>query len=167
MKWKDGGTRSDRWQSERFDDEDSAKVFKDAVDEAGQHWPPGWVKGRGYIDPTAANTLRYRFDRWALEPVENRTASKRYKVQCIRVLEMYMFPTFGNCDIRSAEHFSKATIAGSLLSSPGERRSQCLVQGSVHEVVADVRVDGQGAVALMADLLLDRRSTPSSVRCVT
>ncbi|WP_329449963.1 hypothetical protein OG894_04465 [Streptomyces sp. NBC_01724] len=59
MKWKDGGTRSDRWQSERFDDEDSAGVFKDAVDEAGQHWPPGWVKGKGYIDPTAADELRY------------------------------------------------------------------------------------------------------------
>ncbi|MET7313377.1 site-specific integrase [Streptomyces sp. NPDC005571] len=86
------------------------KVFKDAVDEAGQHWPPGWVKGKGYIDPTAADELRYRFDRWALESVENRTASKRYKVQCIRALEMYMFPTFGNCDVRSAEHFSKATI---------------------------------------------------------
>jgi hypothetical protein len=40
VKWKDGGTRSDRWQSERFDDEDSAKVFKDAVDEAGSTGPP-------------------------------------------------------------------------------------------------------------------------------
>lgn len=48
-----------------------------------------------------------------------------------------------------------AAIAGSLLSGPGECRRQCLVQGSVHEVVADVRVDGQGADALVADLLLD------------
>ncbi|MFE4334496.1 holin [Streptomyces sp. NPDC056831] len=110
VKWKDGGKRSDGWQCERFDDEGSAKVFRDAVDEAGQHWPPGWVKGKGYIDPTAADQLRYRFDRWAVESVENRTASKRYKQQRIRALEMYMFPTFGNCDIRSAEHFSKATI---------------------------------------------------------
>ncbi|MFE7356956.1 hypothetical protein ACFU8Q_28310 [Streptomyces sp. NPDC057543] len=110
MKWKDGGKRSDGWQCERFDDEDSAKVFRDAVDEAGQHWPPGWVKGKGYIDPTAADELRYRFDRWAVESVESRTASKRYKQQRIRALEMYMFPTFGNCDIRSAEHFSKDTI---------------------------------------------------------
>ncbi|MEU0629379.1 hypothetical protein [Streptomyces sp. NPDC005989] len=110
MKWKDGGKRSDGWQTERFDDEDSAKVFKDAVDAAGQHWPPGWVKGKGYIDPTAADELRYCFDRWAVESVENRTAGKRYKQQRIRAMEMYMFPTFGNCDIRSAEHFSKATI---------------------------------------------------------
>ncbi|MFE7710566.1 tyrosine-type recombinase/integrase [Streptomyces sp. NPDC057486] len=69
------------------------------------------MKGRGPIDPTAADELRYRFDRWAVESVNARTASKRYKQQRIRALEMYMFPTFGNCDIRSAEHFSKATIA--------------------------------------------------------
>ncbi|MFD5063017.1 hypothetical protein [Streptomyces sp. NPDC058394] len=102
--------RTGEQQTECFDDEDSAKVFRDAVDEAGQHWPPGWVKGKGYIDPTATDELRYRFDRWAVESVENRTASKRYKQQRIRALEMYMFPTFGNCDIRSAEHFSKATV---------------------------------------------------------
>ncbi|MGW3828190.1 tyrosine-type recombinase/integrase [Streptomyces sp. NPDC005071] len=71
---------------------------------------PRLGEGQGHIDPTAADELRYRFDRWALESVENRTASKRYKVQCIRALEMYMFSTFGNCDVRSAEHFSKATI---------------------------------------------------------
>lgn len=35
------------------------------------------------------------------------------------------------------------------------------MQGSVHEVVADVRVDGQGAVALMADLLLDEPAVDS------
>ncbi|MFF9510279.1 hypothetical protein ACF1BU_21565 [Streptomyces sp. NPDC014724] len=29
VKWKDGGARSDRWQTERFDDEDSAKVLLD------------------------------------------------------------------------------------------------------------------------------------------
>ncbi|MFE7041227.1 site-specific integrase [Streptomyces atratus] len=110
MRWREGGVRAGEQQTERFDDEDSAEVFRDAVDEAGQHWPPGWVKDKGYVDPAAADQLRYRFDRWAVESVENRTASKRYKQQRIRALEMYMFPTFDNCDIRSAEHFSKATI---------------------------------------------------------
>ncbi|MET7628820.1 site-specific integrase [Streptomyces sp. NPDC005078] len=110
VKWRDGGSASGDWQTERFDDEPSAEVFKEAVEEAGHNWPFGWVKGKGYIDPAAADQLRYRFDRWAVESVENRTASKRYKQQRIRALEMYMFPTFGNCDIRSAEHFSKATI---------------------------------------------------------
>ncbi|MFE7216782.1 tyrosine-type recombinase/integrase [Streptomyces sp. NPDC057611] len=112
VRWRDGGSASGAWQSERFDDEDSAGVFKEAVDEAGQNWPPGWVKGKGYIDPAAVDgaELCYRFDRWALACIENRTAGKRHKVQVVRSLEVYIFPTFGNCDIRSAEHFSKATI---------------------------------------------------------
>ncbi|MFE9127709.1 tyrosine-type recombinase/integrase [Streptomyces sp. NPDC007148] len=111
VRWRDGGAASGDWQTERFDDEESAGVFKNAVDEAGQNWPPGWVKGKGYIaQDSYEGELRYRFDRWARQSVENRTASKRYKLQKQRALEMYIFPTFGNCDIRSAEHFSKATI---------------------------------------------------------
>ncbi|MFJ3249178.1 tyrosine-type recombinase/integrase [Streptomyces sp. NPDC086782] len=110
VKWRDCGSATGDWQTERFDDEDSAKVFKAAVDEAGQNWPLGWVKGKGFIDEASADELRYRFDRFARESLANRTASKRYKHQSIRALEMYVFPTFGLCDVRSAEHFSKATI---------------------------------------------------------
>ncbi|MGW5276602.1 hypothetical protein ACWEQP_29445 [Streptomyces sp. NPDC004044] len=46
------------------------------------------MKGKCYIDLAAADQLRYRFDRWVVESVENRTASKRYKQQRIRALEM-------------------------------------------------------------------------------
>ncbi|MEV5080629.1 hypothetical protein AB0K74_17925 [Streptomyces sp. NPDC056159] len=62
VKWREGGSRTGDWQIERFDDEDSAGVFKKAVDEAGQHWPPGWVKGKGFIDEASADELRYRGD---------------------------------------------------------------------------------------------------------
>ncbi|MGW5062694.1 hypothetical protein ACWEQ2_36230 [Streptomyces sp. NPDC004096] len=40
VRWRDGGAASGDWQTERFDDEESAGVFKNAVDEAGQNWPP-------------------------------------------------------------------------------------------------------------------------------
>ncbi|MEU9033848.1 site-specific integrase [Streptomyces sp. NPDC048352] len=110
VKWRDGGSRTGDWQNERFEDEDSAKVFKDSVDEHGQNWPPGWVKGKGYIDPESEDELRYRFDQFARASIDNRTAGDYYKRQRIRNLEMYIFPTFQHCDIRSAEHFSKATI---------------------------------------------------------
>ncbi|MFC4611784.1 hypothetical protein ACFO9E_29000 [Streptomyces maoxianensis] len=40
------------WQTEGFDDVESARVFN-AVGEAGQNWPPGWVKGTGHIEPEA------------------------------------------------------------------------------------------------------------------
>ncbi|MGW2951615.1 tyrosine-type recombinase/integrase [Streptomyces eurythermus] len=116
VKWRLGGGRTAPWQTERFppDDEglDAAEIFKEAVDEAGQQWPAGWVKGQGYIDPGAATPdgLRYRFDNYARESIQNRTASLRYKHGRLRELENYIFPTFGTCDVRSTEHFSKATV---------------------------------------------------------
>ncbi|MGJ3559026.1 hypothetical protein ACR6C2_08605 [Streptomyces sp. INA 01156] len=78
----------------------SAEVFKDAVDEAGQNWPPGWVKGKGYVDPEAADESSYRFENWARRSIANRTAGDYYKRQRLRSLEMYIFPpsataTFG------------------------------------------------------------------------
>ncbi|MFF3366059.1 hypothetical protein [Streptomyces misionensis] len=113
VKWRDPG--GDGWQTERFDGDEeglaAAEVFKSAVDEAGQNWPAGWVKGQGYIDPSAGDELRYRFDNWARECITNGTASKRYKDQRLRAVEVYLNPTFGNCDVRSTEHFSKATVA--------------------------------------------------------
>ncbi|MER7835265.1 site-specific integrase [Streptomyces sp. NPDC096040] len=117
VKWRAGGKRTGEWQHERFDGDeagkDAAELFKNAVDEAGQNWPPGWVKGEGYVDAAAqaGEELRYRFDNWAQQSIENRTAGKRYKRQRQRAVEMYLNPTFGNCDVRSTEHFSKATIA--------------------------------------------------------
>jgi hypothetical protein len=101
------------FQTERFDDEDSAGIFKQAVDEAGQQWPPGWVKGKGYVAPTAGDedALRYRFDNGAPECLKNRTdVSEQYRADCVRELETYLLPTFGNRDVRSTEHFSRATV---------------------------------------------------------
>ncbi|WP_432001534.1 tyrosine-type recombinase/integrase [Streptomyces sioyaensis] len=114
VKWRLGGGRSAPQQVERFDDEESAEVFKDAVNEAGQQWPPGWVKGQGYIDPAAdqVDDERYRFANFARESIKNRTAVEdRYRDAILKEAETYLFPTFGTCDIRSTEHFSKATIS--------------------------------------------------------
>ncbi|WP_163010751.1 hypothetical protein [Streptomyces dangxiongensis] len=44
--------------------------------------------------------------------IKNKTGvEERYRQDCYRELETYLLPTFGNCDIRSPEHFSKATVA--------------------------------------------------------
>lgn len=112
VKWRAGGSRSGPDQSERFDDEPSAEVFRKAVDANGQMWPPGWVKGKGYIDESAgADEARYRFDHYARESVKNRTGIEdRYRDAILKELETYILPTFGNCDVRSTEHFSKATV---------------------------------------------------------
>ncbi|WP_405759547.1 site-specific integrase [Streptomyces sp. NBC_01420] len=113
VKWRLGGGREAPVQTERFDDEPSAEVFKDAVNEHQQQWPPGWVKGKGYIDLSAAvEETSYIFRNYAREVIKNKTGvEERYRRDCYRELEMYLEPTFGNCDVRSAEHFSKRTVA--------------------------------------------------------
>ncbi|MEW2222099.1 hypothetical protein AB0939_22885 [Streptomyces sp. NPDC006990] len=113
MKWRLGGVRSGPWQTERFDDEDSATVFKEAVDEAGQQWPPGWIKGTGHIAADAArpDEDRYRFRDFAANSIQNRAGvEEHYRKACMRDLEKWILPTVGNCDVRSTEHSRRDTV---------------------------------------------------------
>ncbi|GGZ23934.1 hypothetical protein GCM10010387_16500 [Streptomyces inusitatus] len=112
VKWRLGGGRDDPWQGENFQDEPAAEVFRDAVNEANQQWPLGWVKGKGYINPAAGTEEEYRFDAFARKSIRNRTGVEdRYRAAILKELETYILPTFGNCDVRSAEHFSKDTVS--------------------------------------------------------
>ncbi|WP_411092217.1 tyrosine-type recombinase/integrase [Streptomyces sp. 049-1] len=116
VKWRLGGARNGAWQSERFEGDqagaEAAAVFCQAVNDHGQQWPPGWVKGQGYIDPSAGVEASYMFAAYAAECIKNKTGvEERYRADCYRELEQYLVPTFGNCDVRSPEHFSKATVA--------------------------------------------------------
>ena len=114
VRWRDGGGRHGDEQSETFEDEPSAELFKQAVNDHGQHWPPGWVKGKGFItqtDDEIAAAERYRFRNYATERIRDRTGvEERYRADCQRELETYINPTFGECDVRSSEHFSSETI---------------------------------------------------------
>ncbi|MEO3976276.1 site-specific integrase [Streptomyces sp. CAU 1734] len=115
VKWREGGSRSGRGQSETFDDPDAAEIFRDAVNDAGQDWPPGWMKGRGYIAAQSAQSAdddaAYRFRAYATRRIETRTGiEEAYRQACFKELERWIFPTFGECDVRSAEHFSGDTV---------------------------------------------------------
>jgi integrase len=116
VRWRLGGSRDGDWQAERFDGDEAgaeaADIFCQAVNDAGQQWPPGWVKGVGYIDPTAGVEDACLFRNYAREVIKTKTGvGERYRNDCMTELENYLIPTFGNCDIRSTEHFSKATVA--------------------------------------------------------
>ncbi|MDI9836203.1 site-specific integrase [Streptomyces sp. KAU_LT] len=116
VRWRLGGARDGAWQSERFEGDEAgaeaAEVFCQAVNDAGQQWPPGWVKGEGYIDPGAGVEESYLFRSYARAVIAAKTGvEERYRQDCLRELEQYLEPTFGNCDVRSTEHFSKATVA--------------------------------------------------------
>ncbi|MGJ5693723.1 tyrosine-type recombinase/integrase, partial [Streptomyces pratensis] len=83
VRWREGGSRAGAAQYEAFEDEPSAEVFRDAVNDAGQHWPPGWVKGQGYISADAAlpDDDRYRFRAYATASIEGRTGiEEHYRV---------------------------------------------------------------------------------------
>lgn len=117
VRWRLGGARDGEWQAERFDGdeagEEAAEIFCKAVNEAGQQWPLGWVKGQGYIDPEAEAPAedRYRFRTYALTMFDNKTGiQEQYRKDCVRDLERYLFPTFANCDVRSIEHFNHDTV---------------------------------------------------------
>ncbi|QJS11544.1 site-specific integrase [Streptomyces argyrophyllae] len=116
VKWRLGGSRSAPQQTERFgaDEEgrQAAEVFCQAVNDHNQQWPPGWVKGEGYIDSSAGLEQRFIFRDYARECIARKTGvEERYRQDCYRELEQYLLPTFGNCDVRSTEHFSRATVA--------------------------------------------------------
>lgn len=53
VRWRQGGGRDGKDQSERFDDETQAERFKDLVNAHGQAWPHGWVPGEGFVEPEA------------------------------------------------------------------------------------------------------------------
>ncbi|MBU6536365.1 hypothetical protein ACFUIW_13855 [Streptomyces sp. NPDC057245] len=116
VKWGPGGRRTAPWQTETFDRMTTGRPPRKpsaAVNENHQQWPPGWVKGQAYIDPTVdGDGPPYLFDAYARECIKNKTGvEQRYRQDCYREPEIYLSPTFAHCDVRSTEHFSKATVA--------------------------------------------------------
>jgi integrase len=112
VRWRDGGGRDGAPASESFDDEPAAELFKKAVNDAGQHWPPGWVPGRGFINADVDEEAeRYRFRNYSRRCIENRTGIEgRSRRAYLQELEDWIWPTFGECDVRSVEHFCSDTI---------------------------------------------------------
>lgn len=49
VRWLQGGRGGD-WETEKFGDAAAAEEFKKLVDAHGQQWPPGWVKGKGFVE---------------------------------------------------------------------------------------------------------------------
>ena len=72
-----------------------------------------WLAGKCYVTTLsgADDDPRYRFREYATLSVENRTGiEEHYRQAILGELERYVFPAFGECDVRSTEHFSKDTI---------------------------------------------------------
>lgn len=111
VRFRLGGGRAAPVQTETFDEQDQAAEFKRLVDEAGQRWPVGWVKGEGLVSPGDSVPLSYRFEDYARTVIDERTGVEPGTRRAMhRNAELWLFPTFGHCDIRSAEDFSKGSV---------------------------------------------------------
>ncbi|MEU2510502.1 tyrosine-type recombinase/integrase [Streptomyces syringium] len=72
VRWRDGGSRGSKIETENFPDIESAEQFKKLVDAHGQHWPHGWVRGQGFVEEPAVPGDR-PFVEWALRYVRRLT----------------------------------------------------------------------------------------------
>lgn len=108
VRWREGGGRNDPSQVESFDNPKDAKTFKALVDAHGQHWPPNWVKGFGFV---AANEPAKKleitlFREWAPKVIAQRTGvDARTRRDYMRLIERLMYPWFGDLDVRNEEQF--------------------------------------------------------------
>ncbi|MEU5426932.1 site-specific integrase [Streptomyces olivoreticuli] len=50
VRWRDGGGRASKVETENFSDPEAAGQFKDLVNAHKQHWPHGWVRGQGFVE---------------------------------------------------------------------------------------------------------------------
>lgn len=71
VRWLQGG-RGGSWQTETFGDHAGAAQFKALVDIHGQQWPPGWVKGKGFVEEPAVAGDMPLVD-WALRYIDRLT----------------------------------------------------------------------------------------------
>lgn len=98
--WRTGGTRSGSWQRETFDDEDAAERFRDLVNGHGQQWPPGWVKGEGFVEREPPVPDSEMFPVFAHAYVGLLTdISDHTRINYTRFIDNHMIPWFGELSV--------------------------------------------------------------------
>ncbi|MFI2078281.1 tyrosine-type recombinase/integrase [Streptomyces triculaminicus] len=50
VRWRNGGGRGGKVETENFATQDEADQFKELVNAHRQRWPHGWVRGRGFVE---------------------------------------------------------------------------------------------------------------------
>lgn len=107
--WRAGGARDAKWQRESFDDLATAKRFRDLVNGHGQQWPPGWVKGEGFVEPDEPECpAEEMFPAYAHRYVELLTdISEHTSTNYRRFIENHMIPWFR--DLAVSDRSNKIT----------------------------------------------------------
>ncbi|MFJ2115287.1 hypothetical protein ACIOEX_25895 [Streptomyces sp. NPDC087850] len=99
--WRAGGSRTGDWCRETFDDEDQAKRFRDLVNGHGQQWPPGWVKGKGFVEagePPMSDSEKFPFYAHAYVGLLT-DISEHTRTNYTRFIDNHMIPWFGELSV--------------------------------------------------------------------
>lgn len=100
--WRSGGARGAKQDSENFDDLTAAERFRDLVNGHGQQWPPGWIRGRGFIaDLRSPDEM---FEPFAMKQIGLLTGIQGdTRTKYRRLVEQNMSPWFKSFSIRDGE----------------------------------------------------------------
>lgn len=111
VRWLEGGKRGAPEQSETFDTEPEARTFQQLVDQAGQQWPEGWIKGVGFVqaEPDPAAVL---FGAWAEDYITHLTGiQNRTRADYRRAVQIHMVPAFGDLDVTDPQAITPKRVA--------------------------------------------------------
>ncbi|MFJ4800166.1 tyrosine-type recombinase/integrase [Streptomyces murinus] len=102
VRWIAGGSRGGKNESEIFTEEEAAKRFKDLVNGHGQQWPPGWVKGQGFVkDLRSPDEM---FEPFAMKQIGLLTGVQGdTRAKYRRLVEQNMAPWFKDFSVRDGE----------------------------------------------------------------
>ncbi|MFC1403169.1 MULTISPECIES: site-specific integrase [Streptacidiphilus] len=102
VRWYAGGSRDGERQWEFFDAEDAAIRFKDLVKGYGEQWPPGWIKGQGFVADVRPQDEM--FEAFAFKVIDKRAAAQDdTKAKYKKLVTDNMSPWFKHLTVREGE----------------------------------------------------------------
>ncbi|MYW03498.1 site-specific integrase [Streptomyces sp. SID3343] len=108
--WREDG----RQPTESFDSPTQAEAFKLLIEANGGRKPEGWIRGHGFVDPSAAALVAdapILFREWAPRVINSRTGvESRTRADYMRDVAAWMYPTFGDANVRVNDEIDSEAV---------------------------------------------------------
>lgn len=102
VRWRAGGVRGGKLESEVFAEREAADRFRDLVNGFGQQWPPGWIRGQGFV--ADLRSPEEMFEPFAMKQIELLTGVQGdTRAKYRRLVEQNMSPWFKSYSVRDGE----------------------------------------------------------------
>ncbi|MCM3266352.1 site-specific integrase [Streptomyces thermoviolaceus] len=102
VRWRANGSRTGKRESEIFDDRKAAERFRDLVKGHGEQWPPGWIRGQGFVADLCSP--EEMFEPFAMKQIELLTGVQGdTRAKYRRLVEQNMSPWFKSYSVRDGE----------------------------------------------------------------